>query len=334
MKGKKYIMQARQNALNNWLKLQLNHQSFTLEPLTGDASFRRYFRLTLPSTTAIVMDAPPNKEPLKHFIQIQRILAAQGLLTPVVQAADIEQGFALIDDLGDALFLQSLTEGNRDNYYENAIETLIDLQHSPSDSLPKFDQQHMLNEMNLFIEWFLKAYLNLSLTASEESIIRDTFNVIAERVAAQPQVFIHRDYHSRNLMLVGEQIGVIDFQDAMLGPVTYDLVSLLKDCYIKLPDAAYQRYVDLFYQRQSLVHHWTPHDFIDEIDYCGLQRHLKVLGVFCRLYLRDNKPNYLQDLPLTMNYTLTCLKRHAPLKPLLQWMEARVIPHFMETCPA
>lgn len=327
-------MQERQNALNNWLKLQLNTIPFDLEPLTGDASFRRYFRLTLPTSTKIVMDAPPEKEPLAHFINIQRTLQMQGILTPVVDAADLEQGFALIDDLGDALFLHTITESNRDHYYDNAIKTLVDLQQCPSDALPVFDKQHMLKEMNLFIEWFLKAYLNLSLTTNEERLIHTTLNTIADRVAAQPQVFIHRDYHSRNLMIVNHNIAVIDFQDAMLGPVTYDLVSLLKDCYIKLPDATYQHYVHLFHHRQSLAQQWTMQTFKDEIDYCGLQRHLKVLGVFCRLHLRDNKPGYLKDLPLTMDYTLTCLKRHADLAPLLQFMEARVLPLFMDACTA
>jgi hypothetical protein len=174
----------------------------------------------------------------------------------------------------------------------------------------------------------------LSLTTDEEHLIHTTFNTIAERVAAQPQVFIHRDYHSRNLMILNDQIGVIVFQDAMFGPVTYDLASLLKDCYTKLPEAAYQQYVGLFYQRQPLAQTWSLQSFEDELDYCGLQRHLKVLGIFCRLYLRDNKPNYLQDLPLTMEYTLTCLKRHAELSPLLQLMEKRVLPQFRETCEA
>ena len=327
-------MQARQNALDKWLKLQLNHVSFTLEPLTGDASFRRYFRLSLPTRTKIVMDSPPDQEALAQFISIQRALKAKGILTPVVHAADLEQGFALLDDLGDALFLHATTDNNRDHCYNNAINTLVDMQQCPSKSLPAFDKQHMLNEMSLFIEWFLKAYLNLSLTTDEEHLIHITFNTIAERVAAQPQVFIHRDYHSRNLMMVNDQIGVIDFQDAMFGPVTYDLVSLLKDCYTKLPEAAYQCYVDLFHQRQPLAQTWTLQGFMDEVDYCGLQRHLKVLGIFCRLHFRDNKPTYLQDLPLTIDYTLTCLKRHAELAPLLQLMEARVMPRFMETCKA
>ncbi len=327
-------MQTRENALNEWLKLQLNPVSFTLTPLTGDASFRRYSRLSSATGTKIVMDAPPDKEALAPFIHIQRALQAIGILTPVVHAANLEQGFALLDDLGDTLLLHALTDSNRDKYYALAMQTLVDMQQCPGQSLPAFDKQHMLNEMSLFHDWFLKAYLKLSLTAAEERLIHTTFNAIADRVAAQPQVFIHRDYHSRNLMIVNEKLGVIDFQDAMFGPVTYDLASLLKDCYTKLPDAAYQQYVELFYQRQPLAQTWSLQTFKDEVDYCGLQRHLKVLGIFCRLHLRDNKPNYLQDLPLTMAYTLTCLKRHAELSPLLQLLEERVLPQFMETCAA
>lgn len=323
-------MQTRQNALDKWLKLQLNPISFTLEPLAGDASFRRYFRLSLKTQTNIVMDAPPDKEGLAHFIHIQRKLATYGILTPVVHAADLEQGFALLDDLGDELLLHALTEHNRDHCYHHAINILIDMQQCPSASLPPFNQQHMLNEMSLFVEWFLKAYLNLTLTTNELRLIQATCKTIADRLVAQPQVFIHRDFHSRNLMMVGDQIGVIDFQDAMFGPVTYDLVSLLKDCYIKLPDAAYRQYVTLFHQRQPMVQQWTLNTLMDEVDYCGLQRHLKVLGIFSRLHLRDNKPNYLRDLPLTMDYTLDCLKRHAEFAPLLQLIETRVVPRFMD----
>lgn len=327
-------MQTRENALNEWLNIQLAPIPFTLIPLTGDASFRRYFRLSLPTTTKIVMDAPPDKETLVPFIHIQRTLSAQGILTPIVHAVDLKQGFALLDDLGDTLLLHMLTEHNRDHYYAKAIDTLTNIQACSTRSLPVFDKQHMLKEMSLFHDWFLNAYLKLSLTSAEEQIIQTTLNAIADRVAAQPQVFIHRDYHSRNLMIVEDKLGVIDFQDAMLGPVTYDLASLLKDCYIKLPETTYQQYADQFYQHQPLVQRWSMQAFMEEVDYCGLQRHLKVLGIFCRLHLRDNKPNYLQDLPLTLDYTLTCLRRHAALSPLLQFMEKRVFPQFMETCEA
>lgn len=327
-------MQTRENALNDWLKARLKDTPFRITPLAGDASFRRYFRLALPTTTQIIMDAPPEKEALEPFIRIQRSLAATGILTPVVHQADLTQGFAILDDLGDHLFLYQLTDQNRDDYYTKAIDVLIQMQHCTTDVLPSFDKAHMLKEMHLFHEWFLKAYLQLSLSTAEEQVIQDMFHMIADRIVAQPQVFIHRDYHSRNIMITNHQLGIIDFQDAMHGPLTYDLVSLLKDCYIQLPDNAYQRYIDRFYQHQPLAQRWSTQQFKEEIDYCGLQRHLKVLGIFCRLYLRDKKPNYLNDLPLTLHHTITALKRYPTLAPLRQLIEQRVLPAFMETSQA
>ena len=331
-------MQTRQNTLNEWLQLQLNHQPFTLTPLTGDASFRRYFRLSTSIETKIVMDAPPDKESIAGFIHIHRILKNIGLLTPTVHAADLEQGFAILDDLGDQLFLNMLNTINQDGFYSSAIHTLIQMQHCSTHSLPTFDKPHMLKEMSLFHDWFLQAYLKLTLTTDETNVLNDTFHHIADRIAHQPQVFIHRDYHSRNLMITEKDkqtsLAIIDFQDAMCGPITYDLVSLLKDCYIKLPETSYQHYLELFYQHQPLAQTWSLQTLNDEVDYCGLQRHLKVLGIFCRLHLRDKKPNYLRDLPLTMDYTLSCLKRHPEFDPLLKFVETRVLSQFMETCEA
>jgi aminoglycoside/choline kinase family phosphotransferase len=329
-------MQTRENALNEWLNIQLEHQPFTLTPLTGDASFRRYFRLSSGHESRIVMDAPPNQENLSAFIHVQTLLSDNQILVPTIYAASIEQGFALLDDFGDELLLNQRQTLSREKLYSEAIRTLVHMQQGPIDSLPPFNIQHMLNEMGLFKEWFLKAHLKLTLSPAEERQLDDVLIHIAERVAAQPQVFIHRDYHSRNLMVIEQEnqtkLGVIDFQDAMSGPITYDLVSLLKDCYFKLPDCAYLQYVKLFYLNQPLAQLWSLETFLDEIDYCGLQRHLKVLGIFCRLYLRDHKPNYLQALPLTMDYTLTCLKRHTEFAWVSDLMENRVTPRMMETC--
>ena len=328
-------MQTRQNALNEWLQIQLNHKPYTITPLAGDASFRRYFRVFSSDTdTRIVMDAPPDKETISPFIHMNQILKDNGLLTPTIHAADLSQGFALLDDLGDTLFQDALTSNNQDNFYINALDTLIQMQRCSTTSCPIFDKQHMHKEMSLFPEWFLTAYLQLTLTEAEYHLIETTFNWLTERLSNQPQVFIHRDYHSRNLMIINNvakpQLGIIDFQDAMRGPITYDLVSLLKDCYIKLLEPSYYAYAEQFYQRQSLVQTWSMQQFLDEVDFCGLQRHIKVLGIFSRLHIRDNKPNYLANLPLTLDYTLACLRRHPPLKPLLNFMEQRVVPRFIE----
>lgn len=326
-------MQTRQNALNEWLQIQLNQNSFTLTPLAGDASFRRYLRLSSDKVTRIVMDAPPEKENIIPFISVNQTLQSMGVRTPAIHAVDLEQGFILLDDLGDNLLLHTLTQHNQDNLYHSALKTLIHIQQCPAASIPIFDKAHMLKEIALFHDWFLQAYLELTLTAEEEHILNSTFHSLTDHLASQPQVFIHRDYHSRNLMVIEantpSQLGVIDFQDAMYGPITYDLASLLKDCYIKLPQAAYDNYLAFFHQHQPLVQQWSIQTMMNEVDFCGLQRHLKVLGIFCRLALRDNKLGYLGDLPLAMDYTITCLKRHTTFAPFLQFMEKRVLPQFM-----
>jgi aminoglycoside/choline kinase family phosphotransferase len=330
-------MQTRESALHDWLRTQYQ-QPFTLTPLCGDASFRRYFRLQTEDTTRIIMDAPPDKESIVPFLHVQALLQAEHTLTPTVHSADHQQGFAILDDLGDDLFLSQLTATTQKKLYAAAIHTLVRMQSCSIDTLKSFDKQHMLQEMSLFEEWFLKAYLKLSLASAEKKLITNLFHDITHRVMTHPQLFIHRDYHSRNLMVIETatqpKLGVIDFQDAMYGPITYDLVSLLKDCYTQLPAAAYTENVHLFYEQQPAVHIWSLEQFMDEIDYCGLQRHLKILGIFCRLYLRDNKPNYLKDLPLTMHYTMNCLTKHAAFKPLLTFMESRVMPRFTEACAA
>ena len=331
-------MQTRQDRLIEWLEIQLKHQPFSINALTSDASFRRYFRLSTESRTWVVMDAPPQKETIQPFINVNQLLKNTNVPTLTIHAVDITQGFALLDDLGDLMFLKALTSTNQDYLYSIAINTLIQMQQCTTTTLPVFDKQHMLNEMSLFPEWFLTAYLGLTLTRDEQQLLLTTFNWLAERLSKQPQVFIHRDYHSRNLMVISNdtlpKLSVIDFQDAMLGPITYDLASLLKDCYIQLSETSYYDLAGLFYQQQSMVHTWSMQTFLNELDYCGLQRHLKVLGIFCRLHLRDNKPNYLHDLPLTMDYTLTCLKRHEEFKPLLEFIEERVLPRFKELCQA
>jgi aminoglycoside/choline kinase family phosphotransferase len=331
-------MQTRESALHDWLQTQYHHQPFTLTPLSGDASFRRYFRLQIEDTTRIIMDAPPDKESLAPFLHVQALLQAENMLTPTVHNLDQQQGFAILDDLGDDLFLNQLTPTSREPLYAEAIHTLVRMQSCCPNTLKSFDKQHMLQEMSLFEDWFLKAYLKLSLTQTERNLISTLLHNIASRVITHPKVFIHRDYHARNIMIIEDsaqpKIGIIDFQDAMLGPITYDLVSLLKDCYTLMPPNAYTQNVHLFYEQQPAVHIWSLDQFMDEIDYCGLQRHLKILGIFCRLHLRDNKPNYLNDLPLTMHYIMNCLIKQAAFKPLLAFMEARVIPRFTEACTA
>ncbi len=331
-KGTKYTMQTRQNALNNWLKSILGDILFTVTPLAGDASFRRYFRLHTDGQTRVIMDAPPEKETLAPFIHIAELLATIGILTPTVYAVDHAQGFALLGDLGDQLLLGALNKNNVDQLYTLALKTLEQIQHAPltDPSIPVFDTAFMLSELAVFHEWFLTAWLKIKLSADEKLVLDKTFQWLVNEIAQQPQVLIHRDYHSRNLLLVGDNLGVIDFQDAMYGPITYDLVSLLRDCYIQWPADNITTWVSQFYQSIPASRQSSLNAFQRAFDLCGLQRHLKVLGVFCRLHLRDNKPTYLRDLPLTLHYVMTCLEKYEALQPLHRFMQQNVHPLFLQ----
>lgn len=333
-------MHHRQNALNKWLKLQLDSTSFTLSPLAGDASFRRYFRLYHSNKTQIVMDAPPEQETLQPFIVISALLREVGVHAPRVHAQDSTQGFAILDDFGDILLLNRLSVHTAEKLYETAIATLISMQNchnSTLSALPRFDYSFIMTELTVFREWFLDHYLKLQLSVEEKNILDETFDWLAKEIIQQPQVFIHRDYHSRNIMLLDDelgravpkdqdniQLGIIDFQDAMQGPLTYDLVSLLKDCYIQWSQDQVIQWASRFYEKTSAIYQWSFSEFICAFNLCGLQRHLKVLGVFSRLHIRDKKSNYLQDLPLTLHYAMQCLESYKELESFYQFMKNRV----------
>lgn len=326
-------MQTRQKALNNWLQNILGDTAFTLTPLAGDASFRRYFRLHSHEFTRVVMDAPPEKEAIRPFIDIAARLKAVGVHTPTVYAVEEEHGFILLEDMGDQLLLQILTPDNADSLYKTAMSILLHIQQCPTTEpmLPAFDKAHMVKEMSLFSDWFLQSFLALELTTKEKQFLQDSFDWLALQISAQPQVCIHRDYHSRNLIFINQHdIGVIDFQDAMIGPFTYDLVSLLKDCYIQWPREQIIEWVTYFHHLLPLGHQYSLTEFTRAFDFCGLQRHLKVLGIFCRLHLRDNKPAYLRDLPLTFNYVSACLESYPELQPFYHFMQQRVCLPFAE----
>lgn len=322
-------MHERENALKEWLKHIIPNTDFILTPLTGDASFRRYFRIQYNGLSQIIMDAPPEKEALDSFIHITQVLTQAKVRTPIIIASNLEQGFLLLSDLGDLLLLKKLHADTVDFYYKKAIDTLLVLQKcSISDpNLPFFDKAFMIKEMNLCPEWFFKKYLSLELQTKEHLLVQHTMQWIADELANQPLVFIHRDYHSRNIMLLQEEhdaLAVIDFQDAMRGPLTYDLVSLLKDCYISWPRERLLTWVNYFYQHNTAAQKYSQDEFVRLFDLCGLQRHLKVLGVFCRLYLRDGKAGYLADLPLTLNYVLECTETYPELHPFFHFLQNRV----------
>ncbi|AMP91376.1 aminoglycoside phosphotransferase family protein [Legionella pneumophila] len=322
-------MHERENALKEWLAQTIQQKDFVLVPLAGDASFRRYFRIQYNGLTQVVMDAPPEKENIDPFLHIANVLDKATIPIPDILAINKREGFLLLSDLGDQLLLNKLNHETVDNYYNQAINLLLQIQKCSTDDskLPLFDKSFMLKEMNLCLEWFLKAYLSLDLKQDELQLFQHTIEWIASEVDTQPRVFIHRDYHSRNLMLVKNMnncLATIDFQDAMQGPVSYDLVSLLKDCYISWPREKVLEWVTYFHEKCPLANIYSLTDFIRAFDLCGLQRHLKVLGVFCRLYLRDNKAGYLGDLPLTLKYALECAEIYEELHPFYNFLQKRV----------
>lgn len=321
-------MHERENALKEWLTTLYGNTLYTLKPLAGDASFRRYFRLHVAGESLVVMDAPPEKEGLDSFIYIANTLANAHIPVPQLLAQNKAQGFLLLTDFGDRLLLQELNTLSVNNLYHKSMHVLLSIQQCDTANLhiPPFDKAFMHTEMSLFIQWFLGDYLQLSLQASEQLMIQNTLEWIAHEVTKQPKVLIHRDYHSRNLMLLDNEhnIGVIDFQDAMSGPVTYDLVSLLKDCYVSWPREDILAWVAYFYDACAHAQAYNLDEFIKAFDLCGLQRHLKVLGIFCRLYLRDGKANYLKDLPLTLSYVTSCCALYKELHPLLAFLQKRV----------
>ena len=325
-------MQTRENALNKWIEKTLGHASFTLTPLAGDASFRRYFRLNHAQITQVIMDAPPEKESLESFIEVEAQLHHQGIRTPRIRAIERDLGFLLLDDLGDRLLLNEPLSP----YYYSALDTLHSLQKIPAAHRPAFNAAFMHQEMSLFQTWFLQAYHDIELNSREQKQLNQLLKTLSSHLMEQPHCFIHRDYHSRNLMLIEENntthIGVIDFQDAMQGPFTYDLVSLLKDCYIEWPNTTRAEWINYFYHRLSNTQGWSRDEFELGFDWCGLQRHLKVLGVFCRLHLRDKKSNYLRDLPLTLKYTCATLERYDVFHSLLDIIQKHVVPLTQDQC--
>lgn len=323
-------MHERESALKEWLVDILKHKNFALTALAGDASFRRYFRLRTDHSTHVVMDAPPEKEDIQPFVYIAKKLSDIHVHTPEIIAVNQKKGFLLLSDLGDALLLNSLHPDTVNDHYHHAINTLLKIQECSINDpqIPYFDKAFMLKEMSLCPEWFFKKYLHLELSDTEQHLIQETIEWVATEVSQQPQTFIHRDYHSRNLMLVKKEdkydLGVIDFQDAMQGPLTYDLVSLLKDCYISWPREDVLKWVTIFHSKHEMAQNYLLPDFIRAFDLCGLQRHLKVLGIFSRLFLRDNKAGYLANLPLTLKYVLECTEIYEELHPFFHFLQKRV----------
>lgn len=325
-------MDIRQLSLQKWLADTTRWEAVELQALPGDASFRRYFRVWHQQNSYIAMDAPPDRENCQPFVAIAKVLRQHGLLSPEIIEADLSQGFLLLTDFGDRQYLKELTAENADKLYTIALDALAILQQCravPGASVPFFTAEFMYQELLLFQEWFLENYLQLTLTSSEGAMLANCYHKLAQAAASQVQVFMHRDYHSANLMCLPEnQVGILDFQDAFIGPVTYDLVSLLRDCYIEWPDDRVKKWV--LYYRQVLQLNVSESEFLQWFDWMGLQRHMKALLTFSRKFKRDQNPHYLQHVPRTLNYILKVSEMYPEFKAFYHFLHEKVLPAVKE----
>jgi len=327
-------MAGRLELMHSWIGTELGIENFKIVPASEDASFRCYFRIYYGEETAIIMDAPPEKEDCLPFVDIVGRLLESGVNAPSIKQQDLEKGFLLLDDLGDQLYLDVLTETNADMLYSDAIESIIKMQtQARVDELPPFNEARLLQEMQLFRDWLLKRHVKLELSAEQQNMLNECFNLLIRSAMEQPMVFVHRDYHSRNL-LVGKQNnpGIIDFQDAIYGPLSYDLVSLLKDCYVKWPCTEIMKWVRVYYQlvRSHLFPELDEEQFIRWFDLMGVQRHLKASGIFARLYYRDQKAGFLKNIPRALSYILDLEQDYSELGPLIELIRSKVLPSLQE----
>ena len=325
---------ARLAQLGAWLESLQLVQTASRRPASSDASFRRYFRFdVVPALraklgdTLIAMDAPPERENVPAFIHVAGLLQGAGVTVPAIVARDMPNGFLLLSDLGTTTYLQRLDADNAALLYGDAVDALITFQlASQPGVLPEFDRAFVLREMNLFPEWFVGKHLGINMSEAQSQQLAAVFEAIAANVLAQQQVYMHRDYHSRNLMFMEQgNPGVLDFQDAVFGPVTYDLASLLRDAYIQWDEEMVLDWVVRYWQRAKQVGLPVNPDidaFYRDFEFMALQRHLKILGIFCRLNYRDGKAIYMGDLPTVTDYVRKTANRYTVLKPLVRLLDA------------
>jgi hypothetical protein len=327
---------SRLDTLTRWVVDDLGFAGGRIAPASADASFRRYFRVSRGADSYIVMDAPPDKEDLQPFIQVARLLCDVGVNVPLILARDQARGFLLLTDLGDQPYLGALDELSVDRLYGDALDALLQIQRAPPSlgaGLPRYDDALLRREMELLPEWFLTRHLGLSISAAERDMLTRLFEALSQSARAQPAVIVHRDYHSRNLLVTPDSNpGIIDFQDAVWGALTYDLVSLLKDCYIRWPAARVRDWA--LAHREKLLAGGTAAgseaQFLRWFDLMGLQRHIKVLGIFARLYYRDGKLQYLHDLPRVLNYTQDTAAAYAESAAFAEYLQSTVATRFAQ----
>jgi len=298
----------RLESLKQWIKRQPELNNAEIAPASADASFRRYFRITYAGGSLIAMDAPLEQENVSPFIDITHRLEKANLQVPHIHASDLQQGFLLLDDLGNQDYLRGLNSDSVNELYGDALAALVKIQLADTEDLMLYNNKLLATELSLFQDWFLGAHLGLELSQDQRGELGKVLSALIDNALEQPQVFVHRDYHSRNLMITEENNpGIIDYQDAVLGPITYDLVSLLRDCYISWPTEQVKAWA-LYYRDQAVANEimapTQDQQFLRWFDLMGIQRHLKAIGIFARLNHRDGKPGYLGDIPRTLDYVL------------------------------
>lgn len=322
----------REQIIQQWLNDVLATSAYQLNYLLGDASFRRYARVHVGEQTYMLMDAPPEKEDCVPFVQIDEFLDQNGVRVPHIVAKNIEQGLLLLEDFGDVVLAQLLNDDSVNGYYLQSFKQIVQLQSiDGTGHFPAYSAEKLQQEMNLLLEWFLPS-LQIQLNDDESKIIANTFQLLVDSALAQPQVIVHRDFHSRNLMKIAndEELGVIDFQDAVIGADTYDLISIIRDAYVQWTPAQVALWLQQFYDLlPAAAKHNRPFElFKQQADFMALQRHIKILGIFVRLFERDGKSGYLKDLPRVMWYVREIAKDYAQLNDFVALLEQRIVPAF------
>lgn len=312
--------------IHDWLTGIYPDREFTLAPASADASFRRYFRARFNDhKTLIVMDAPPEHEDCKPFIRISQLFGKAGANVPEVLAQDLDRGFLLLTDLGATTYLSALNKQNADQLYRDAASALVTIQRaSQRGVLPDYDEALLTRELQLFPDWYIAKHLGAEVNPAQQAVLKQIFALLNRNILAQGQVYVHRDYHSRNLMLCDNNPGILDFQDAVYGAITYDLVSLLKDAYISWEEEQVLDWAIRYWEQARKAGLPVAQDFGEfyrDFEWMGAQRHIKVLGIFARLYHRDGKDGYLKDMPLVMAYLRKTCERYIELKPMLHLLD-------------
>jgi len=318
----------RELQITEWLNNILKNQEYTIKPASSDASFRRYFRIVSSNQSYILMDAPPEKENSKPFVEIANVLFNAGLNVPKIHKADFKKGFLLLSDLGNKTYLDELNQQNASLLYRDAYLALIKIQkNADTQSLKPYNDSLLMKELSLFPDWYLKLHKSYQMNDSEKNILGLTFDLLIKNINSHTQVFVHRDFHSRNLMFcngdLGENPGILDFQDAVKGSIVYDLVSLFKDAYIVWKEEEIMDWLIRYWEKAKQNKLKVQDDFAEfyrDFEWMGVQRHLKVLGIFARLNYRDHKANYLSDLPAVENYLRRACERYKDFHPLLKLM--------------